>query len=333
MTNITIGQYVPGKSWIYKLDPRLKILLTILWIVILFLVPMSIEAMLTFFVVFLLIILSTRVPFIKMVKGMKPIIFLMIFTFILQLIYTTSDSKPLYSFNFEFGLFPLISIVVILVLGFLLSKFVRLKILYWLVIFLLCFLVQWVYFFDSINFSSFLTSYSFSTYTFNVYEAGVEKAFTIVIRIISMISITSLLTFTTRYQEINTGFSAILSPLKYIKVPVETFSMMLSLSLRFIPTLVNETGKIMKSQASRGVDFQESNLKQKINQIVSLLVPLFVVSFRKADDLANAMEARGYIIDKKRSNIDVLKLKFLDYLVAFISICALVGVIIARIYL
>jgi energy-coupling factor transport system permease protein len=89
----------------------------------------------------------------------------------------------------------------------------------------------------------------------------------------------------------------------------------------------------MKAQASRGVDFQESNLKQKINQIVSLLVPLFIVSFRKADDLANAMEARGYIMEGKRTSVDLLKLKPIDFTIGFLSILCMAGVIVARIYL
>jgi energy-coupling factor transport system permease protein len=148
-----------------------------------------------------------------------------------------------------------------------------------------------------------------------------------------MISITSLLTFTTRYQEINQGFTSLLSPLRIFKVPVGTFSMMLSLSLRFIPTLVQETNKIIKAQASRGVDFAEASFRQKINQIISLLVPLFIVSFRKADDLANAMEARGYIMDAKRTSVDVLKFKLSDYIYAFLSVAVLAGVIVARIYL
>jgi energy-coupling factor transport system permease protein len=108
---------------------------------------------------------------------------------------------------------------------------------------------------------------------------------------------------------------------------------MLSLSLRFIPTLVQETNKIIKAQASRGVDFAEASFRQKINQIISLLVPLFIVSFRKADDLANAMEARGYIMDAKRTSVDVLKFKLSDYIYAFLSVAVLAGVIVARIYL
>ncbi len=337
MSNITIGQYVPGNSFIYKIDPRLKIILTIVWIVLLFLLPLNVYAMLGFLGVFLFVLLISRIPLIKMLKGLKPILFVMTFTFILQLTSATpSESNPmelLYSFKFYFGLYQLLTIIVLVSIGFLLSKHISFKFLFWLIIFLLCFLCQYSQFLDKINLSEYYLNINFTHYDFNIYDASLLKAFAIVLRIILMISITSLLTFTTRYQEINTGFQALLSPLKVFHIPVGTFSMMLSLSLRFIPTLVEETNKIMKAQASRGVDFNESSLKQKVKQIVSLLVPLFIISFKKADDLANAMEARGYIMEGKRSNVDKLYLKPIDFISTIFTILLLVGVIIAKIKL
>jgi len=337
VTNITIGQYVPGNSFIYKIDPRLKIILTIVWIVLLFILPLNIYAMLGFLAVFLFVLLISRIPLIKMIKGLKPVLFVMMFTFILQLTSATpTEANPMtlrYTFNFYFGLYQLITIIVLIILGFLLSKHVRFKFLFWLIIFILCFVCQYKELLDKINFSAYYTNMNFSSYNFNIYDEALLKGLAIVLRIVLMISITSLLTFTTRYQEINTGFQALLSPLKVFHIPVGTFSMMLSLSLRFIPTLVEETNKIMRSQASRGVDFNESNLKQKVKQIVSLLVPLFIISFKKADDLANAMEARGYIMEGKRSNVDKLYLKPIDFISTIFTILLLVGVIIAKIKL
>ncbi len=337
MSNITIGQYVPGNSFIYKIDPRLKIILTIVWIVLLFILPLNVYAMLGFLAIFVFVLLISRIPLIKMLKGLKPVLFVMTFTFILQLTSASpSEANPMkliYSFKFYFGLYQLLTIIVLVVFGFLASKHIRYKFLFWFIIFLLCFVCQYSEFLDKINFSSFYTNMNFSNYNFNIYEESLLKGFAIVLRIVLMISITSLLTFTTRYQEINTGFQALLSPLKIFHIPVGTFSMMLSLSLRFIPTLVEETNKIMRSQASRGVDFNESNLKQKVKQIVSLLVPLFIISFKKADDLANAMEARGYIMEGKRSNIDKLYFKGIDVVASIFTILLLVGVIIAKIKL
>ena len=140
-----------------------------------------------------------------------------------------------------------------------------------------------------------------------------------------MIGITSLLTVSTMSTDINNGLEWVLAPLKVIKVPVSVLSMTIALTLRFIPTLYEETRKIMNAQASRGVDFQEGKLKDKVTQIISLLVPMFVISFKRAEDLSNAMEARGYVIGAKRTRIDELKFKALD-IVSFIICLALLGV-------
>jgi energy-coupling factor transport system permease protein len=142
-----------------------------------------------------------------------------------------------------------------------------------------------------------------------------------------MISITQILTLTTMSTDINNGLEWILSPLKLFKIPVGVFAMLISLTLRFIPTLLSESKKIMAAQASRGVDFNEGSLKDKVNQIISLLIPMFVISFKRAEDLSNAMEARGYIIGAKRTKLDELKLRWRDYLCLLIVI-ALFGLVI-----
>ncbi len=335
MNNITIGQYVPGNSWIYKVDPRLKIVLAIFWIVLLFILPLNIYAMLGFFAVVLLVIITTRIPLLKMLNGLKPVIFISIFTFVLQLalIEPVPNSILLKEFNFTIGLYPTLVIIGLVLIGLLFSKKVYSKMLWWIIILLLCFVVQSNELVQRLNIMPYLNNLKWNTYKLNIYDTNLLRATSIVIRIILMISITSLLTFTTRYQEINQGFTSLLSPLRIFKVPVGTFSMMLSLSLRFIPTLVQETNKIIKAQASRGVDFTEANFKQKINQIISLLVPLFIVSFKKADDLANAMEARGYIMEGKRTNVDKLSFKAIDLVASIFTLCVLAGVIVAKIYL
>ena len=333
MDNITIGQYVPGDSWIYKMDPRMKIFLTIFWIVVLFLLP-NIYFMLGFLGLTILVVLLARIPFIKMIKGMKPIIFLMIFTFIIQvLFYKTDTTHLLYTFHFKIGLYPLLVIIMLVLMWIIFMKFMPSKTLWTLFIAFMCFLVQDVDLFQHINFVSFLDKKAFGYYEIPIYEASLINGAFIVLRVIITIAITSILTFTTSSMDINNGFSALLKPLKVIKVPVGTISMMLSLTLRFVPTLVLETNKIMKAQASRGVDFEEAKMGQKIKQIISLLVPMFVVSIKKAEDLANSMEARGYVIDQPRTQIDKLQLHLMDYLAFVFSIIMLVGVIIGRIYL
>ena len=147
-----------------------------------------------------------------------------------------------------------------------------------------------------------------------------------------MLGITSLLTLSTMSTDINNGLEAVLSPLKLFKIPVGIFSMLISLTLRFIPTLMIESKKIMNAQASRGVDFSEGSLKDKVNQIIALLIPMFVISFKRAEDLSNAMEARGYIVGAKRTKIDELKLRWRDYLFIVFLLLLLTSVILGRIY-
>ena len=118
--------------------------------------------------------------------------------------------------------------------------------------------------------------------------------------------------------DLNNGLESVMRPLKIVKFPVAEIAMMLSLTLRFIPTLLEETTKIMKAQASRGVEFSESKLSKKIGQIISLLIPIFIISFKRAEDLANAMEARGYVIGDKRTKIDVMSIAWLDVVSLFI---------------
>ena len=321
MNNITIGQYVPGDSWLYKLDPRTKILLTILSIVIIFLLP-NLECMVLALGIFALIFLSTRVSFIKLIRGLRGVIFLLMFTFALQLIYN-KDGAVLHTFNMQIGLFNLLIMLGILVFYFLTKKFIKFKFIYTFLTIGSLFCVLWLVKFDS---------FVWSNFNFEVYETGLKNAAYVFIRIVMMIGITSLLTVSTMSTDINNGLEWVLSPLKVIKFPVSVLSMTISLTLRFIPTLYEETRKIMNAQASRGVDFQEGKLKDKVTQIISLLVPMFVISFKRAEDLSNAMEARGYVIGARRTRIDELKFKALDY-VSFVLCLAFLGLaIFSKIY-
>lgn len=320
MNNITIGQYVPGNSWIYKLDPRTKILLTIISIVMIFIIP-NLEFMILALGLFLVIFLSTRVSLVRVIRGLKGVIFLLTFTFALQLIYN-KEGNILYTFNMQIGLFNLLIMLGILIFYFFTKKFIKFKLIYTFLMFGGIFSVLWLVKFDMLVWKDF---------NFDVYDVGLKNASFIFIRIFMMIGITSLLTVSTMSTDINNGLEWVLSPLKVIKVPVSVLSMTISLTLRFIPTLYEETRKIMNAQASRGVDFQEGKLKDKITQIISLLVPMFVISFKRAEDLSNAMEARGYVIGAKRTRIDELKFRALD-IISFILGVGLLGLaIVARV--
>jgi len=323
MNNISFGQYVPGNSWIYKLDPRLKIILTVLMIVLIFLIP-SLLGMAIALGVFILIFLSTRISFIKVLKGLKPVLFLLLFTVVLQLVYTTGDNYTLlYSFDMQIGLFNLLIIVGILAFYFLTKRFIPFRFIYLLICLAGVFMVLWYVRFDMLVWSDF---------KFDVYNEGGEKAGFILIRILIMIGTTSLLTLSTMSTDINNGIESVLSPLKLFRINVGVLSMLISLTFRFIPTLLEESKKIMNAQASRGVDFQEGSIKAKVTQIISLLIPMFVISFKRAEDLSNAMEARGYIIGAKRTKLDELKFRWRDYLSLLIVIVFFGLVIWSRFY-
>ena len=300
------------------MDPRVKIILTILMIVTVFLIP-SVYGMLLFFILFLAIFFTTKIPFKKVLKGLKPILFLLMFTFVLQLIYSKGDTSTLlYDFKLQIGITQLLVITGLFTAYLLTKKYIKLSFLYLLVVLSLCFLSMWLLRVDFL---------SFTLFNFPVYKEGIENALFVLIRIVIMIGTTSLLTISTMTTDINNGIEAVLSPLKVIKVPVGVFSMLISLTLRFIPTLLGESQKIMNAQASRGVDFSEGTLKEKVTQIVSLLIPMFVISFKRAEDLADAMESRGYIIGAKRTKLDELKLKEVDF-ISMIIMATLFGLVI-----
>lgn len=335
MDNIAFGQYYPGKSWIYKLDPRLKIILTIVLIVLLFLIPTTtlngLFMILGALGLYILVFLTTGIPFIKVIKGILPVLFLLIFTIILQLAYTKgTEESLLYVFPMQIGLFQLLIMLGLILLYFLVKKWLPFKTIFLFLIAFLCFLVLWKTPFEQFSWNF---SLGWKDFNFRIYQEGINKASFIFIRIVLMIGITSLLTLSTMSTDINNGIEAVLSPLKIFKIPVGVFAMLISLTLRFIPTLMVESKKIMNAQASRGSDFSEGKLHEKVNQIIALLIPMFVISFKKAEDLSNAMEARGYIIGAKRTKIDELKLRWRDYVVMVFVLLLTALVILGRIYL
>ena len=157
-----------------------------------------------------------------------------------------------------------------------------------------------------------------------IYYSAIINSIYIFVRLALMISLTLILTSTTKPMDLTYALEWMMYPLKVVKFPVHEVAMMISLALRFIPTLLDETDRIMKAQASRGVDFQDGKLKEKVGAIVSLIIPLFVSAFQRSDDLANAMEARGYDPSKKRTKYRVLKWRLADTL-SFLFVILLFG--------
>jgi energy-coupling factor transport system permease protein len=303
MNNIVIGQYIPGNSWIYKIDPRVKMVALIVLMVATFLLN-SFYLMLIMFGLMLIMFLTTRVPFLKMLRGLKPLMFLLTFTFVIQILGGTisESAKPLFTTDMFLSASSITIIVLITIIYFALKKYIPFRVIWFFIFVFLIFFVQAV-----------LPYGPAYKYTLTIYDEALLRTGFLVLRIIIIVILSSLLTFTTMPTDITNGIESLLKPLKIIRFPVSELAMMLSLTLRFIPTLLDEANKIIKAQASRGVELSESKFKEKITQVVSLLIPLFVVSFKRAEDMANAMDVRGYVVGANRTKIDVMRMRFSDY--------------------
>lgn len=325
MNNITIGQYIPGDSFLHRLDPRIKLLALVIMLVAIFMIPISVETVplllmggITVFVIFLTMISGVSIK--KVLNGLRPIVFLLTFTFFIQVFYITEEVALLGPVSMSLSLTSVLAIILFIVFYQWSKKYVPVRILYFFTAVIMVFFLQAI------------TPHvlPFFSYELTVYDQGLIRAGFIFVRIANVIVLSSLLTFTTMTTDLNYGIESLLKPFKYLKMPVDVLAMMLSLTLRYIPTLLGETEKIMKAQASRGVDFKESKTKEKILQIISLLIPVFVISFKRAEDLSNAMEVRGYVIGAKRTKIDLYTLGLKDVLSMAVIIGVLVAVIMLR---
>lgn len=263
LKDITIGQYLPGESFIHKLDPRAKILISIIFIICLFIVNKFIGY--TVVIGFLLtIILVAKIPFRFIVKGLKPIFLLVLFTAVLNIFMIKGTPETL-----------------LYKIGFL-----------------------------------------------SIYTEGLKTAVFMAIRLILLIIGTSILTLTTSPIELTDGIEKLLRPIG--KEIAHELAMMMTIALRFIPTLIDETDKIMKAQKARGADFESGGMIQKAKSLVPLLVPLFISSFRRADELAMAMEARGYRGGVGRTRMKVLKFTSRDTIAFIVAALILVWSLVVR---
>ena len=247
MKSIALGQYYPSKSILHRLDPRIKILLAILYIVCSFLCS-NVISFVALALSSLIIILIGRIPLKVILGGLRPVLIILVFTTVINIFWTRGETL----------------------------------------------LVSWKF--------------------INIYLEGVYSAIFIIIRITSLIIGTSLfMTYTTTPIELTDGIEDILSPLKKLHVPVHDFAMMMSIVLRFIPALSEETEKIMTAQKSRGADFTNGNLLKRARALIPILVPLFVSAFRRSDELATAMECRCYHGGNGRTRMTVTYMKARDY--------------------
>ena len=259
LKDITLGQFFPGNSAVHRLDPRIKIILTVAFIVLLFLAqgPVSYALIIAFLAV---VIGISRISPKMVLRGLKPILFIVIFTAVLNLFYTPGT-----------------------------------------------YIFQWHFLHISVE--------------------GIKLAIFMVLRLMLLIIATSMLTYTTSPIQLTDGLERLLSPLKKLHAPVHELSMMMSIALRFIPTLIEETDKIMSAQKARGADFESGNLLNRAKALVPILVPLFISAFRRADELATAMECRCYHGGEGRTKLSELHYQRRDYF-AYLSGTALLAVMI-----
>ena len=261
--DITIGQYYPADSVIHKLDPRVKLFSTMIYIIALFMFKgIAGIALITLFLAG--VIKTSKVPFRYIVKGLKAVMMLLAMTATFNVLFTAGDNML-----FQYGIIKISTV-------------------------------------------------------------GITNAILMSIRLIYLIIGTSLMTLTTTPNQLTDGLETSLSPFNKIGVPVHAVAMMMSIALRFIPILIEETDKIMKAQMARGADFENGNIIKRAKNMVPLLVPLFISAFRRADDLAMAMEARCYNGGEGRTKMKPLKYSKYDYRAYMVSLLFLIGVIAMR---
>ena len=309
MNLIPIGKYIPGKSWFYNINPSTKIISIFIIMLCIFIVPVNTNFINIYILLFLLflsftVVISCKLPLIKILSGLRPILFLITFTIFIQILYVQGDSNSIIgNFTFNLSLTSIPAILVWLLFYNLTKRKIKYRVSYFFISLFLVFYLQYILYYGNL--------YSYSV---TLYQESLIRSLFIFLRIVNLIILTSLLTHTTKTTELNQGLEKVLKPFKLLKLPVESIAMMISLTLRFIPTLLEETDKIIKAQASRGVDFKYSKLNKKIKQIISLLIPIFVISFQRSEDLANAMEVRGYVVGEERTSVDTFKSNSGDYI-------------------
>lgn len=264
MKDVSFGQYYPVQSPIHRLDPRTKLVAVILYIVMMFFIRRFVGFALV--AVFLLsIIFMAHVPLLKVLRSIRAVIFLVLFTVILSVLFYSGSGKPLVA---------------------------------WGII--------------------------------KIYKQGLINAARMALRLIFLVLGPSLLTLTTTPVELTDGLESLLKPLTLIKIPVHVLAIVMSIALRLIPTLTEETEKIINAQKSRCADFDTGNIFKRAKALLPILIPLFVGSFRRADELADAMDARCYRGAKGRTRMKVLHFRWRDLLAAFIVLALFFSILVLR---
>lgn len=314
---IIFGQYYNTNSWIHKLDPRSKIVAVLLFMISVFFVD-SLYALLGLGLGIIIIVISSKIPLGKFLGSIKAVSYLLLFAFVCQVLFRKTG-EVLTEFKFTLTYINLGIGIALLILYFLSGKVIR------KFRFILFVLVLTISFALQIYFKS---GKAITDYEIVIYKDSLISSTFIILRIIMILLMSSLMTLTTKPTDLNNGLEKLLKFLKVFKINPAIIAMIMSIALREIPKLIGEADKVLKAQASRGVDFKEAKLKEKIGQIISLIVPMFIISYQIADDLSDAMEARGYDPDAERTTINILKMRAVDYICIILMACLLVITII-----
>lgn len=283
MRDIALGQYYPAKSIIHEMDPRSKIIISLIYMVAVFFITTYTVYLISFFILFTVVLLS-RVPIRLILKSVKPILFLIIFTAIINLFLTPLEAKP-YEINIYFRKWAVDNII---------------------------FRVKWGF----INFGM--------TWT------GVNNAIKMALRLTLLVMGPSLLTLTTTPVNLTDGIESLMSPLKIIKFPVHELALIMSITLKFIPNIVEETDKIMMAQRARCADFDSGNIFKKAKALLPVIIPLFVSSLRRAEELAYAMDSRCYRGSKGRTKMKELKFGVKDFVALFLAAAFMFLILLAK---
>jgi len=299
MKSIVIGQYIPGDGFLYKVDPRTKLIGILFLLVAVFLLKTTTELLIASgIVVLFFLIAKLSIP--RILKGLRPIVVLMLFTLVFQFFFNQTGSPVLPDER------TLLNLTVVSIPSFILWtilwRIARKKIRYRF--FLLLTYIAGAY--AILNLVPVVIPI-LNPITFQIYSNALEMSVFVIIRLMIVLTLSTLLTLTTKPTDLTQGIEKLMRPLKLIGIQSEDFALIISISLRYIPTILDEANKIMLAQASRGADFSEGKLKDKIKQVISLLVPMFIIAFKRSEDLADAMESRNFVPGKLRSRIHELK--------------------------
>lgn len=265
LNDVTFGQYYPTKSFVHKADPRIKLLALIAYIVALFLAN-NFYSLFLGFVVLVAAVIASRVPLGSVLRSVKAIIFLLIFTAVLNLFFHGGEHL----------------------------------------------LVEW--------------------WIIKIYREGVIFTVFFILRLFFLVMGSALLTLTTSPVELTDGIESLLTPLKWIRFPVHELALIMSIALRFIPTLIDETNRIISAQKARGADFESGNIFKRIKAIVPILIPLLISAFRRAEELGDAMDARCYSGSKNRTKYKKLKFGWRDLIIFILYAGLITGVVLLNIY-